>query len=177
MQKFLILLIGASAFAVFFPSAFEEYRRNAANGSGAEALEPAQAIRPASIEPAAPTGAVVLPAGPDGHFRADARINNRAVPVLVDTGATHIAMNEATATSLGLVLRRDDFRYSSQTANGVAAVAMKRLDSVRIGGVELRDVDVAVMRGDGLTTVLLGMSFLGRLSKVEVSNSRLGRTR
>lgn len=175
MPKLLILLIGASVFAVSFPSVFDEYRRHLAAENGAEALEAASPLVEASLPPQ--TGKASLAAGPDGHFRAEARLNGRPVDVLVDTGATYVAMNEETARRLGVRVSAGDFRYRTQTANGEAAFAFSSLDRVRIGNVEVRDVEVAVTKGDGLNTVLLGMSFLARLSRYAVANGRLNLTR
>jgi aspartyl protease family protein len=178
MSKYLILLAGASLFAMSFPSVFQEYQRQLATEGGVEALNPPPAVVNAALASPAPRpGTASLEAGADGHFRADARVNGRAVPVLVDTGATYVAMNEATARRLGLRLSPADFRYETETANGRAKVAVATLDRVQIGSVEVRDVEAAVTRGDGLNTVLLGMSFMRKLKRYDVSNGRLNLVR
>ncbi len=106
---------------------------------------------------------VSLPRSRDGHFHADAQINGRSVPVLVDTGATLVAMSYEDAQSAGISVRPDEFRYISNTANGQARFARVTLDNVRIGNVSVNNVAAAVSQPGKLSTTLLGMSFLGQL--------------
>jgi aspartyl protease family protein len=106
---------------------------------------------------------VALPRSRDGHFHADAQINGRSVPVLVDTGATLVAMSYEDAQSAGIMVRSDDFRYVSNTANCQARFARVTLDNVRIGNVSVNNVAAAVSQPGKLNTTLLGMSFLGQL--------------
>ncbi|WP_193227553.1 retropepsin-like aspartic protease family protein [Aureimonas psammosilenae] len=177
MSKPLILLAAASVTALAFPSAFDEYRKRLSTESGVERLE---APPTAAIKASAPTagiGRASLVAGPDGHFRTQARFNGRPVDVLVDTGATYVSMNETNARRLGVAVKPGDFRYSTKTANGEVPVAIAKLDRVQVGNVDVRDVDVAVTKGDGLDTVLLGMSFLAKLSRYGVADGKLDLTR
>ncbi|PKO50948.1 MAG: TIGR02281 family clan AA aspartic protease [Betaproteobacteria bacterium HGW-Betaproteobacteria-2] len=102
---------------------------------------------------------VVLQRGLDGHYRAEALINGVKVNVMVDTGATGVAISQQVADRLGLQSRA---AVRTQTANGESISYMTRLDSIRIGGVEARDVSAMIAPGLG-GDVLLGMSFLGRM--------------
>lgn len=106
---------------------------------------------------------VQLPRGRDGHFHANASINGRTIPVLVDTGATLVALSYEDAQAAGVSVNAGDFRYVSQTANGQARFARVTLDQVRIGNVSVRNVEAAVSQPGKLGTTLLGMSFLGQL--------------
>ena len=54
-------------------------------------------------------------------------------------------------------------RARVQTANGVAAVYLVKLDSLRVGDITVNNVDAAVIEGDKLGIALLGMSFLNRM--------------
>ena len=102
---------------------------------------------------------VTLQRGLDGHYRAEALINGQKVDVLVDTGATGVAISEKTAKQLGL---RSNTAIGTTTANGNAVAYLTRLESVKLGGVEARDVSATIapgLEGDAL----LGMSFLGRM--------------
>jgi aspartyl protease family protein len=102
---------------------------------------------------------VTLKRGLDGHYRAEALINNQQVDVLVDTGATGVAISQKIADKLGLK-SIDAIRTS--TANGDSVSYMVRLKSVKVGGVEANNVAAMISPGlDG--DVLLGMSYLGRL--------------
>lgn len=102
---------------------------------------------------------VVLKRGLDGHYRAEALINNEKVDVLVDTGATGVAISQRIADKLNL---KSIDAVRTNTANGDAVGYMVRLKSVKVGGVEAQNV--AAMIAPGLEgDVLLGMSYLGRM--------------
>jgi len=104
---------------------------------------------------------VVLKAGDRGHFTAQATINGRSVNMLVDTGATLIALPAAEAIRLGINYKKG-LQGSSNTAGGIVATYIIKLDTVRIGDVELHQVDASVIE-QGLDVSLLGMSFLNRM--------------
>lgn len=102
---------------------------------------------------------VVLKRGVDGHYRAEALINGEKVEVLVDTGATGVAISQRVADKLGLASLN---AIRTNTANGDSIGYMVRLNSVKIGGVEANDVAAMIAPGLG-GDVLLGMSFLARM--------------
>jgi aspartyl protease family protein len=102
---------------------------------------------------------VVLKRGLDGHYRAEAFINNEKVNVLIDTGATGVAISQRVADKLGL---KSIDAIVTNTANGDSVGYMVRLNSVKVGGVEANNVAAMIAPGlDG--DVLLGMSYLGRM--------------
>jgi aspartyl protease family protein len=102
---------------------------------------------------------VTLKRGYDGHYRAEALINNEKVDVLVDTGATGVAISQKIADKLNL---KSISAVRTETANGDSVSYMVRLDSVKVGGVEAQNVSAMISPGlDG--DVLLGMSYLGRM--------------
>ncbi len=102
---------------------------------------------------------VTLKRGLDGHYRAEALINNQKVDVLIDTGATGVAISQAVADRLNL---KSIEAIRTNTANGDSVGYMVRLNSVKVGGVEAQNVSAMIapnLEGD----VLLGMSYLGRM--------------
>lgn len=116
-------------------------------------------LNPNKAEVLGDGSSVVLQRDPSGHYRAEAYINGTLVRVLVDTGATGVAISQSLADRLGL---SSNVAVRTQTANGEAIAYMVRLDSVKLGGIEARDVAAAIipdLSGDAL----LGMSFLGRM--------------
>ena len=118
---------------------------------------------PVSMGTAARAGAgseIVMTAGSGGHFMTDGAINGRAVRFMVDTGATMVAMGQADAERLGINWRSGDRGYAS-TANGVITSYRVNLASVRIGDVEVNNVDASVGQTE-MPFVLLGNSFLTR---------------
>jgi aspartyl protease family protein len=109
--------------------------------------------------PAAQAG-TVLQADERGHFYAQGMINGSPVRMLVDTGASMISLPAAEARRMGIDYLRGG-RGTASTANGVVPVYRVRLDTVRIGELELNQVD-ALVQEQGLPIALLGMSFLNR---------------
>jgi aspartyl protease family protein len=102
---------------------------------------------------------VVLKRGLDGHYRAEALINGEKVNVLVDTGATGVAITQNIADKLKL---SSIVAVSTNTANGDSVGYMVRLKSVKLGGLDEKDISAMIAPGlDG--DVLLGMSFLNRM--------------
>ena len=112
--------------------------------------------------PSASKQSVTLNADASGHIFTMGSINGGSVRVLVDTGATLVVLPPAEAKRLGIdYLKGQPVRMN--TANGVAAAYRVQLDSVRIGDVELNNVDGLVNANDNLGVTLLGMSFLNRM--------------
>ena len=114
-----------------------------------------------------------LAASANGHFTANADINNRRVHVLVDTGASAVALSYEDAEHVGLRPGSLKYDIKVQTANGVAKAAQVTLKEVEIDGVRVRDVRGMVLQKGALNGTLLGMSFLSRLRGFSVENGRL----
>lgn len=113
---------------------------------------------------------IILSAGPGGHFTSLGSINGRSVQFMVDTGATLVSMSQADAERIGLDLRSAQ-RGLTTTANGVVPVQRVVLDRVRVGDVEIFNVEAAVVPAP-LPYVLLGNSFLTRF-QMKRENDRL----
>lgn len=113
----------------------------------------------------APRQEIAVRVWPDksGMYRAIGSINGFPVSFLVDTGATHIAMNAAQAKRLGIDYRVVGKQGYASTASGVVKQYMVLLDRVAVGDIELRNVSAGVIDGMHPADVLLGMSFLSRL--------------
>jgi aspartyl protease family protein len=116
---------------------------------------------------------VELAAGGNNHFFADAELNGRSINVMVDTGASMVALTYEDARRAGIYPRDSDFTGRSNTANGIARFAPVDIDRVSIGGIEVRNVRAAVMEEGKLETSLLGMSYLGKIGGFSVKSGRL----
>lgn len=125
---------------------------------------------PASVgQASSPRGdRIVLTAGFGGHFLTQGAINGRAVEFMVDTGATSVAMGVAEAERLGIDYRKGRMGHSA-TANGVVTTYRIKLNSVRIGDVEVYDVDASVLPFN-MGHILLGNSFLTRFQMTRFNN-------
>lgn len=104
---------------------------------------------------------VTLSAGTGGHFITDGQINGGAIRFMVDTGASTIAIPASDAIRLRIDYKKGR-RGTTQTAAGPAEVFLVRLDSVRVGDIEVQNVEAVVIER-GLDIALLGNSFLNRM--------------
>jgi aspartyl protease family protein len=117
--------------------------------------------------------ATELTANANGHFIARAEINGRDIVVMVDTGATAVALSYEDAEEAGLRPGSLDFDIPIATANGVSKAARVRLDRVEIDGVRVYDVEGVVLPEGALRGSLLGMSYLSRLRSFKVEDGVL----
>lgn len=95
-----------------------------------------------------------------GHYMVQGQINGGSVRMLLDTGATAIALPASEARRLGINYTSGQIGYS-RTANGVVPHYRIKLNTVKVGDIEINQVD-AVVQESGLDIILLGMSFLNR---------------
>uniref|UniRef100_A0A2G7T5D9 TIGR02281 family clan AA aspartic protease n=1 Tax=Chryseobacterium sp. B5 TaxID=2050562 RepID=A0A2G7T5D9_9FLAO len=118
-------------------------------GRGAAAGDPALGRR------------VVLKADNRGHFIERGQINGKTMVYMVDTGASSVAIGRSDAERMGLPFLKGQ-PVMMRTANGDAQGWRLRLDSVRVGDVEVFGVD-AVVAPLAMPYVLLGNSFLAHV--------------
>jgi aspartyl protease family protein len=108
-----------------------------------------------------------------GHFVASARIKDKAVDMIVDTGASTIVLRNEDAKKLGINMRSLRYTVPVQTANGSSYAARVELDNVFIGKVGLKGVEALIAKPGSLHQSLLGMSFLSRLRSYEFAGEYL----
>lgn len=101
-----------------------------------------------------------------GQYLTQGSINGRPVQLLVDTGATSVAINSGTASALGVNYRAGE-KSRATTAGGVVDSYIVTLDAVKVGAIEVRNVRAAVIEGDFPEQVLLGMTFLSQVKMSE----------
>ena len=118
-------------------------------------------------------GVVEIPASRNGHYFSEALMNGRRIQSMVDTGASAVALTYSDAEDAGIFVSPSDFTIAVQTANGIARVAPVMIDSIEIGDILVRDVQGVVSEPGSLNMTLLGMSFLRRLSRFEMRDSKL----
>lgn len=95
-----------------------------------------------------------------GHYVLDGQINNLNVTLMLDTGASAVAVPAALAERLGLVRGAP---VQVRTANGTATGYRTRLSSLRLGEIQLHNVAALITPGMEGDEVLLGMSALKQL--------------
>jgi aspartyl protease family protein len=156
---------------------FDDLRGFTARTMATALPEAGEAVKNIPDEPRSRTTgferSVTLTANRNGHFFARAYINGRPIAVMVDTGATQIALTYEDAESLGLRPFNSDYTQTTRTANGVGRMAPVTLDSVRIGDVEVSDLRGSVAERGKLHITLLGMEFIRRLQRFELRGREL----
>ena len=111
--------------------------------------------------PAAEANYAMVPTNDRGNLVADGEVNGMPVRFAVDTGATFITLPAREASRLGLDYHNGQ-KLVMETANGNVFAYRLKLDTVRLGGVAVQNVDAVIMEGNSLPIALLGMSFLNR---------------
>jgi aspartyl protease family protein len=103
---------------------------------------------------------VTLSAGAGGHFFTEGQVNGGAIRFVVDTGATSVAIPGSDASRLRIDYRKGRL-VATATAGGRTPAYQVTLDTIRVGGIELHNVEAIVIE-QGLPIALLGNSFLNR---------------
>jgi len=103
---------------------------------------------------------VKLSQNAQGHYVSKGYINGHSVTFLIDTGATSIALPAKVARQLGI---ESTTKITLSTANGNTQGYLSRLESVKIGDIELLDISAVISPNMDDDDVLLGMSFLKHL--------------
>jgi aspartyl protease family protein len=119
---------------------------------------------PAAAAQTSPTAAAsyaVVPTNDRGDLVADGEVNGMPVRFAVDTGATFVTLSAREASRLGLDYHNGQ-KLVMETANGNVFAYRLKLDTVRVGGVAVHNVDAVITEGNSLPVALLGMSFLNR---------------
>jgi aspartyl protease family protein len=128
---------------------------------------------PTSIGTVSANGVMTLNRQSDGHFHTQLEVNGTAIPMIVDTGATHVVLTEADAARAGIRPPHGAFNARAQTAGGLVVVAPIMLDRVRLGHIELHGVQASVVRGQAFDQSLLGQSVLNRLDSINISGGQM----
>ena len=114
-----------------------------------------------------------IPANSYGQYAADVLVEGQPLRMLVDTGATWMALRNEDAAAIGVFPLPGDYKVQISTANGMARAAAVKLRQVQIGSIELFNVDALVGEAGAMKVSLLGMTFLSRLSNVEIASGAL----
>ncbi|MGO9023519.1 MAG: TIGR02281 family clan AA aspartic protease [Beijerinckiaceae bacterium] len=173
LNAFFVLTL-ASLGLVSYLTAHHGTRSSGGAAPGVQRAGSAIAAPTAAAVPARPLGSQMeIAPDPLGHYAADVEIDGRMIRMLVDTGASLVALRSEDAAALGLDRSKDDFKLKVMTANGVGSAALAHLWRVRIGDIQIYDVDALVFPPGVLAQNLLGMSALRKLSGFEISAGRL----
>ena len=90
-------------------------------------------------------------------------LNNRqTIKLVVDTGASYTFISHALARDLAIDISRNAKTVPFHTANGVVEAPLTNLDSITVGGMEIKNLTAAVhdTTPDATAAGLLGLNFL-----------------
>lgn len=116
-------------------------------------------------------GSIELKRQPDGHFYADVRVNDTDLRMVVDTGATVIALSRADAQSASVPTSAGMNDIVAQGADGGVHGEMARLDNVELGPLSAQDIDAIIL--DNGSQSLLGQNFLSKFASVQIEGDRM----
>ncbi len=110
----------------------------------------------------------------NGHFLVKGEINNTPITFLVDTGASSVSISRKFARQAGIKFNSYNVG-ASQTANGRAKYYKAIAPQIKVGHIELYNIEVAILpKLEG--NALLGMNFL-KHTKFSVENNQMVITR
>lgn len=108
----------------------------------------------------------------DGHFYATTNVNGASLRMLVDTGASVIALTGADARAAGIFWDESEVRPVARGASGTVYGVQRQLDVVDVGGFTRRNVRAMIVP-EGLDISLLGQSYLGQISSVNIAGNQM----
>ena len=106
---------------------------------------------------------VRIPRDSDSHYRLIGAINGVTVKMMVDTGATAVAMNARHAERLGIDYKRGQVGQAS-TAGGMVESYLVDINRITVGDINVHNVKGVVIPGDHPAQILLGNTFLNHVT-------------
>lgn len=119
----------------------------------------------------ASAGELVLERRGDGHFYADVEVNGVPISMLVDTGASSVALTADDARRAGIATTIGMNEVIGEGAGGAVQGELVTIERLRLAGVEQSAVPAAVLKGGSMS--LLGQSFLRDFDSVEIRGDRM----
>lgn len=116
-------------------------------------------------------GSIALDRAADGHFYADVRINGNPAHMLIDTGASGIALSRDDARAAGVATSIGMNDVVGEGADGVVRGEYVKLDRVELGPLSASGLDAVVLNSGQQS--LLGQSFLSKFASVQIEGDRM----
>ena len=116
-------------------------------------------------------GTVELNRNEDGHFYADVQINGAPVHMLVDTGASVIALSRDDARSAGIATSIGMNDVVGEGADGAVHGEYVKVDRMELGPRTVEGLDAVVLNSGEQS--LLGQSFLAKFDSVEIHGNTM----
>jgi aspartyl protease family protein len=141
--------------------------------SSARPRPAAASARTPSPAPAFGDGPLVIESGAGGRFIADVLVQGARARMVVDTGASAVALTAEDAERAGIFPPSASYDQLIGTANGVVKAAKVELSEISLGQIRVRGVEAYVLPPGATNISLLGMTFLRRLSGFQLADNKL----
>ena len=173
LRTFFTMVVGLAIVSAFLGRSHESSNKPdaAQKAFDDEAARVAELKKQNSPQFSSQDGALELQRSSDGHFYADVRINGTYVHMLVDTGASVIALsrNDARSAAIATSIGMND--VVGRGADGEVHGEVVRLDNVELGPLSAQGLDAIILNNGEQS--LLGQSFLSRFASVEIEGDRM----
>jgi clan AA aspartic protease (TIGR02281 family) len=116
-------------------------------------------------------GTLEIDRSSDGQFYADVRINGSPVRMMIDTGASTIALSRDDARMAGLATSIGMNDVVGEGADGAVRGEYVKLDRVELGPLSAEGLDAIVLNSGGQS--LLGQSFLSKFGSVHIEGDKM----
>lgn len=172
MQKalFIVIAIGLGI-GFLIPTGPSEAPQAEAAPADAAPAEAAPKARPASVTSGSWGGEARLTRRGNGHFYGNAMVNGQPVEMIIDTGASSVALTVEDARRVGIVVDPASFEVVGTGASGPVRGQRIQLESVELEGRRISGVSGAVL--EGLEQSLLGQSYLSRIGSITMNGDYL----
>lgn len=175
-MRALVATVFVTAFVATMVAQMASHSSERATVQTSTLVQPAnstEAEHPMSSSPqfAREDGTVALDRQPDGHFYADVRINGSSVHMLIDTGASGIALSRDDARTAGLATSIGMPDVVGEGADGEVHGEYVKLDRVELGPLNASGLDAVVLNTGQQS--LLGQSFLSKFASVQIEGDRM----
>jgi aspartyl protease family protein len=170
-RNLLILMAAMGLFSAMFSSMPQ--RSMPENGIKLQLTEDdaASSDTPSRNQEPANSDGVTLERESDGHFYADVEVNGTLVHMLVDTGASGIALSREDARSAGIATSIGMNDIVGEGADGAVRGEVIRIDRLRLGETSAEGLDAVVLNSGGMS--LLGQDFLRQFQSVRIEDDRM----
>jgi len=179
MRGFVVMVLAIGFFATLLgqvASLSTSHRDPRPDAAQREFDDEAQRVVELKARDAAPQfssqdGSIELQRNEDGHFYADVRVNGADVRMLVDTGASAIALSREDARMAGIATSIGMNDVVGKGADGAVHGEYVKLERVELGPLSAEGLDAIVLNSGGQS--LLGQSFLSKFSSVQIEGDKM----
>ena len=109
----------------------------------------------------------------EATFYTNAKINEKNIKFLIDTGASFISLKWEDARNIGINTDKLNFNIKTNTANGNAKAAFVTIKKISINNIVVHNLKALVKPKNTQKISLLGMNFLKKIHEVRIKGNTL----